>query len=148
MGRSLRLLAGLALGVALATAAGGAAGAIPPPPTTIEDQDERRTPNPLVEEAWRSREAVERFRSGERHFVPDPDIIGHPINPPQARPVPAHGPRPFLGQISGWSPTCSWAWSGAWSAGSPSWSPGPPPPVDACASSLPPPDPPVHTVID
>jgi hypothetical protein len=81
MGRSLRLLAGLALGVALASAIVVAAAAQPTPPT-IKDQNDRRTLNPLVEEAWRSREAVERFRSGERNFVPDPDLIGDVVAPP------------------------------------------------------------------
>ena len=57
------------------------------PPTTIEDQDDRPIRNPRVEEARRSRSALERFRSGERSFVPDPDIIGDVADPPQARPV-------------------------------------------------------------
>jgi hypothetical protein len=89
MTRPLRLLAALAMGVALATTTGAAAIAMPPPPTTIENQDDRRSPNPLVEEARRSRAAVELFRSGERNFAPDPDLIGDRAAPPQARPIPA-----------------------------------------------------------
>jgi hypothetical protein len=54
--QSLGLLARLALGAAVAQ----------PIPPTIEDQNDRRSPNPLVEEAWRSQEAVKLFRSGER----------------------------------------------------------------------------------
>ena len=104
MGRSLRLLAGLALGAALASATAVAAAAQPSQPT-IEDQNNRETVSPLVEEAWRSREAVERFRSGERNFVPDPDIIGHPVDLPQARPAPARpapalAPRPGIGVLA------------------------------------------------
>ena len=87
MGRSLRLLAGLALGVALASATAVTAAAQPTPPT-IEDQNDPGTVNPLIEEAWRSREAVERFRSGERAFVPHPDLIGSVAAPPPARPAP------------------------------------------------------------
>jgi hypothetical protein len=93
MVRPLRLLAVLALGVALATTTSTAAFAIPPPPTTIENQEDRR---PLAEEARRSRAAVELFRSGERNFVPDPDIIGDVATPPQARPVPADRPVPAI----------------------------------------------------
>jgi hypothetical protein len=97
MVRSLRLLAVLASGVALATATSAAAAiAIPPPTTTIEDQKHRRPPTEgQVGEAWHSRDAVQLFRSGERNFVPDPDIIGAPVNPPQARPAPA-GPVPVV----------------------------------------------------
>jgi hypothetical protein len=64
MGRSFRLPAvlALAMGVALASPAT----AMPPPPTTPQDQNDRQTVNPLVEEAWRSRPVVERFRSEER----------------------------------------------------------------------------------
>ena len=87
MGRSLRLLAGLALGVALASATVVAAAAQPTPPT-IKDQNDPGTVNPLVEEAWRSREAVELFRTGERNFVPDPDLISDVVAPPPARPAP------------------------------------------------------------
>jgi hypothetical protein len=103
MSRSLRLLAGLALGAALASATTVAAAAQPTPPT-IKDQNDRRTTNPLIAEAWRSREAVELFRSGERNVVPDPDIIGHVAAPPQARPVPARPapavPRPDIGVVA------------------------------------------------
>jgi hypothetical protein len=101
MVRPLRLLAVLALGVALATTTSTAAFAIPPPPTTIENQEDRR---PLAEEARRSRAAVELFRSGERNFVPDPDIIGDVATPPQARPVPDRPvpavPRPGIGMVA------------------------------------------------
>jgi hypothetical protein len=91
MGRSLRLLAGLALGAALAGGPVVAAAAQPSQPT-IKDQNNRRTLNPLVQEAWRSREAVERFRSGERNFVPDPDVISDRVAPPQANPAPVPAP--------------------------------------------------------
>ena len=73
------------MGVALATTTGATTIAMPPPPTTIENQEDRR---PLAEEAQRSRAAVELFRSGERNFIPDPDIIGDVATPPQARQVP------------------------------------------------------------
>ena len=105
MSRSLRLLTGLALamGVALASATAVAAGAQPTPPT-IEDHNDRGTVNPLIEEAWRSREAVERFRSGERAFVPDPDLIGDVAAPPPARPAPERPvpvvPRPGIGVVA------------------------------------------------
>jgi hypothetical protein len=89
------------MGVALATTTGATAFAIPPPPTTIENQEDRR---PLAEEARRSRAAVELFRSGERNFVPDPDIIGDVATPPQARPVPDRPvpavPRPGIGMVA------------------------------------------------
>jgi hypothetical protein len=101
--RPLRLLAVLALGVALATATSATAIAMPPPPT-IEDQNARRLANPLVEEAQRSRTAVELFRSGERNFAPDPDIIGDVATPPQARPIPDRPvpavPRPGVGMVA------------------------------------------------
>jgi hypothetical protein len=105
MVRPLRLLAVLAMGVALATTTGAAAIAIPPPPTTIENQDDRRPLNLLLaEKAQRSRAAVELFRSGERNFVPDPDIIGDVATPPQARPIPDRpvpaGPRPGVGVVA------------------------------------------------
>ena len=104
MVRPLRLLAALAMGVALATTTGAAAIAIPPPPTTIENQDDRRPPNPLADEARRSRAAVELFRSGERSFVPDPGIIGDVATPPQARPIPDRPvpavPRPGIGAVA------------------------------------------------
>ena len=89
------------MGVALATTTGAAAIAIPAPPTTIENQDDRR---PLAEEARRSRAAVELFRSGERSFVPDPDIIGDVATPLQARPIPDRPvpavPRPGIGAVA------------------------------------------------
>ena len=46
----------------------------------------------MVEEAWRSREAVELFRTGERNFVPDPDLISDVVAPPPARPAPVPAP--------------------------------------------------------
>jgi hypothetical protein len=98
MSRSLRLLAVLAMGIALIAAISGIAIALPPPSTTIENQNDRGTVSPLSKEAWRSRKAVERFRSEERNFVPDPDIIGHSAAPPQARPVPADRPVPAAPQ--------------------------------------------------
>jgi hypothetical protein len=104
MVRPPRLLAALAMGVALATTTDAAAIAMPPPPTTIENQEDRRPPNPLAEEARRSRTAVELFRSGERNFVPDPDITGDVATPPQARPVPDRPvpalPRPGVGMVA------------------------------------------------
>jgi hypothetical protein len=105
MGRSLRLLTmlALAMGVALASATAVTAAAQPTSPT-IEDQNDRRTASPLIEEAWRSREAVDLFRSGERNFVPDPDIIGDVAAPPSARPVPDRPvsavPRPGVGVVA------------------------------------------------
>ena len=95
MNRSLRLLAVLAfaMGVALANVTAVAAAAQPTPPT-IEDQNDRRTASPLIQEAWRSREAVERFRHGERNFVPDLNIIGDVVAPPPARPASAPVPAP------------------------------------------------------
>jgi hypothetical protein len=101
MVRPLRLLA---RGVALATTTGATAIAMPPPPTTIENQEYRRPPNPLAEEAQRSRAAVELFRSGERSFVPDLDSIGDVATPPRARPVPDRPipavPRPGVGMLA------------------------------------------------
>jgi hypothetical protein len=109
MGRSLRLLIMLAfaIGVALATTTAVAAAAQPTSPT-IEDQNDHRTASPLVEEAWRSRKVVELFRSSERNFVPDPDIISDVVAPPRARPVPARPapvpapivPRPGVGVVA------------------------------------------------
>jgi hypothetical protein len=103
MSRSLRLLAVLAIGIALIAAISGIAIALPPPSTTIENRNDRGTVSPLIKEAWRSRKAVERFRSEERNFVPDPDIIGHSAAPPQARPVPARpvpaAPQPGTGVV-------------------------------------------------
>jgi uncharacterized membrane protein YedE/YeeE len=80
MGRSIRLLAVLALWGALATATTAAA-AVPSPPTTTEDQNQR------------TQAAVELYRSMERNFVPDPNIIGDAAAQPTARPGPAV-PRP------------------------------------------------------
>jgi hypothetical protein len=99
MGRPLRLLTvlALAMGVALASATTVAAAAQPTPPT-IEGQNDRRTANPLVEEAWRSRQAVELFRSGERSFVPDPDLIGDVAAEPPAGPIPAV-PQPVVASL-------------------------------------------------
>ena len=102
--RPLRLLASVGICVALVTAPGAAAIAASPPPTTIEDQDDRRPSNSLVEEARRSRPAVERFRAGERNFVPDPDVIGDVADPPQARPLPdrpaSAAPQPGAGVVA------------------------------------------------
>jgi hypothetical protein len=98
MGRPLRLLAVLALAIALASATAAGVAAQPTPPTT---NDQHR--NPLIEEAQRSREAVELFRSGERNFVPDPDIIGDVIAPPPASPAPVPAPvvpRPGVGVVA------------------------------------------------
>jgi hypothetical protein len=105
MGRSLRLLAvlALAMGVALASATAVAAAAQPTPPT-IEDQNDRRTANPLVQEAWRSRKVVELFRAGERNFVPDPDVVGDVVAPTPARTIPDRlvptAPRPGVGVVA------------------------------------------------
>lgn len=99
MSRPLRLLAVLALATTLASATAAGVAAQPTPPTT---NDQHR--NSLVEEAQRSREAVELFRSSERNFVPDPDLVGNPINPPQDRPVPVRPapaiPRPGVGVVA------------------------------------------------
>jgi hypothetical protein len=106
MGRPLRLLAALAvaMGVALAGVADSPAIAMPPPATTIESQTDRRPPSPLIQEARRSRPAVERFRSGERNFAPDPDLVGDRAAPPQARPAPDRpvpaAPRPGVGVVA------------------------------------------------
>jgi hypothetical protein len=101
----------VAMGVALAGVAASPAIAVPPPATTIESQTDRRPPSPLIREAWRSRPVVELFRSGERDFVPDPDIVGDVVAPPQTgpapvpvrpvpvRPVPA-APRPGVGVVA------------------------------------------------
>jgi hypothetical protein len=94
----------LAICVALATATSATAIAIPPPTTTLNDQYDRRALNSLAEEARRSRAAVELFRSGERNFVPDPDILGDVTTPPQARPIPDRSipaaPRPGVGVVA------------------------------------------------
>jgi hypothetical protein len=104
MGRPLRLLAGLALGAALAAATSVAAIAAQPTPPTAEDQHDRRLRNLRAEQAERTQAALELFRSGERHFVPDPDIIGDVAAPPSARPVPERPvpavPRPGIGVVA------------------------------------------------
>jgi hypothetical protein len=104
MGRPLRLLAGLALGAALAIATSVAAIAAQPTPPTIEDQHDRRLRNLQAEQAKRTQAALELFRSGERNFVPDPDIIGDVAAPPSARPVPdlpaPAVPRPGIGVVA------------------------------------------------
>ena len=95
MGRPFRLLAVLALATTLASATAAGVAAQPTPPTT---NDQPR--NPLVEEAQRSREAVELFRSSERNFVPDPDIVGDVVAPPPVSPAPVPAPvvpRPDVG---------------------------------------------------
>jgi hypothetical protein len=103
MSRPLRLLAVLALGVALATATAVATAAQPTPVTTTEDPTDRPL-SPLIEEAQRNRTVVELFRSGERNFVPDPDILGDVAARPQVRPVPDRpvpaAPRPGVGMIA------------------------------------------------
>jgi hypothetical protein len=117
MGRPLRLLAVLAIGVVLATATSAAATAMPPPTTTIEDLNERKAlyeselesnlqqrKQPEQTQAQQTRAAVESFRAGERNFVPDPDIIGDVAAPPSARPVPdlpaPAVPRPGIGVVA------------------------------------------------
>ena len=104
MGRSLRLLAGLALGAALAIATSAAAIAAQPTPPTIEDQHDRRLRNLRAEQAERTQAALELFRAGERNFVPDPDLIGDVAAPPSARPVPdlpaPAVPRPGIGVVA------------------------------------------------
>jgi hypothetical protein len=104
MSRPLRLLAVLALGVALATATAVAATAAQPtPPTTSEDPTDRPL-SPLIEEAQRDRTVVELFRSGERNFAPDPDILGDVAARPQVRPIPVRPvpaiPRPGVGVVA------------------------------------------------
>jgi hypothetical protein len=104
MGRSLRLLAGLALGAALAITTSAAAIAAPPTPPTIEDQHDRRLRNLRAEQAERTQAVLELFRAGERNFVPDPDLIGDVAAPPSARPVPdlpaPAVPRPGIGVVA------------------------------------------------
>jgi hypothetical protein len=98
MGRSLRLLAVLALGVALATAVSATAVAAPSPPTTIEDQNDRLLRNLRAEQAARTQAAVELYRSMERNFIPAPDPSAVPAQPP-APPIPA-APQPGVGVIA------------------------------------------------
>jgi hypothetical protein len=104
MGRPLRLLTVLALGVVLAIATSAAAIAAQPTPPTIEDQHDRRLRNLRAEQAERTQAALERFRAGERNFVPDPDLISDVATPPPARPVPdlpaPAVPRPGIGVVA------------------------------------------------
>ena len=81
MSRTYRLLAMLVLCLALATTT--SAVAAQPTPPTIEDQHDRRLRQLEAEQAARTQAAVELFRSGERNFVPDPDIIGRPGGQPR-----------------------------------------------------------------
>jgi hypothetical protein len=99
MDRSLRLLAVLALGVALATATTAAAVAAPPPPTTIEDHNDRLLRHLRAEQAARTQAAVELYRSMERNFVPAADFGGAVAVQPAARPVPAV-PTPGVGVVA------------------------------------------------
>ena len=102
MSRTHRLLAMLVLCLALATTT--SAVAAQPTPPTIEDQHDRRLRQLEAEQAARTQAAVERFRSGERNFVPDPDIIGDVAAQPEARPVPERPvpavPRPGVGMVA------------------------------------------------
>jgi hypothetical protein len=104
MGRPLRLLTVLALGVVLAIATSAAAVAAQPTPPTIEDQHDRRLRNLQAEQAKRTQAALELFRAGERHFVPDPDLISDVATPPPASPVPdlpaPAVPRPGIGVVA------------------------------------------------
>jgi hypothetical protein len=103
MGRPLRLLTVLALGVVLAIATSAAAVAAQPTPPTIEDQHDRRLRNLRAERAERTQAALERFRAGERHFVPDPDLISDVATSPPASPAPVPAPavpRPGIGVVA------------------------------------------------
>ena len=103
MGRPLRLLAGLALGAALAIATSAAAVAAQPTPPTVEDQHDRRLRNVRAEQAERTQAALELFRAGERNFVPDPDLISDVATPPPASPAPVPAPavpRPGIGVVA------------------------------------------------
>jgi hypothetical protein len=104
MGRPLRLLAGLALGAALAAATSAAAIAAQPTPPTAEDQHDRRLRNLRAEQAERTQAALELFRSEERHFVPAADSSGDVAAPPSARPAPdlpaPAVPRPGIGVVT------------------------------------------------
>jgi soluble lytic murein transglycosylase-like protein len=103
MGRPLRLLAGLALGAALAIATSAAAIAAQPTPPTIEDQHDRRLRQLEAEQAARTQAAVELFRSGERNVVPAADSSGDVAAPPSARPAPVPAPivpRPAVGVVA------------------------------------------------
>ena len=94
MSRPLRLLAALVLWVALASAT--VAAAAQPTPPSIDDQNDRRLRSLRVEQAERTQAGMELFRSGERTFAPDPDVVGDVVAPTRARPVPAV-PRPGVG---------------------------------------------------
>jgi hypothetical protein len=102
MSRTHRLLAMLVLCLALATTT--SAVAAQPTPPTIEDQHDRRLRQLEAKQAARTQAAVELFRSGERNFVPDPDIIGDVAGQPQARPAPERPfpavPRPGVGIVA------------------------------------------------
>jgi hypothetical protein len=103
MGRPLRLLAGLAMGAALAIATSAAAIAAPPTPPTVEDQHDRRLRNVRAEQAERTQAVLELFRAGERNFVPDPDLISDVATPPPASPAPVPAPavpRPGIGVVA------------------------------------------------
>jgi hypothetical protein len=104
MGRPLRLLTVLALGVVLAIATSAAAVAAQPTPPTVEDQHDRRLRNLRAEQAERTQAALERFRAGERNFVPDPDLISDEAALPSARPAPdlpaPAVPRPGIGVVA------------------------------------------------
>jgi hypothetical protein len=103
MGRPLRLLAGLALGAALAIATSAAAIAAQPTPPTAEDQHDRRLRNLRAEQAKRTQAALELFLAGERNFVPDPDLISDVATPPPASPAPVPAPavpRPGIGVVA------------------------------------------------
>ena len=103
MGRPLRLLAGLALGAALAIGTSAAAVAAQPTPPTVEDQHDRRLRNLRAEQAERTQAALELFRAGERNFVPDPDLISDVATPPPASPAPVPAPavpRPGIGVVA------------------------------------------------
>ena len=96
MDRPLRLLAVLAMGVALVTATSAAAIAAQPTPPTAEDQHDRRLRNLRAEQAERTQTAMKLFRSGEHNFVPAPDSSANVAAPSFVRPVPAV-PRPGVG---------------------------------------------------
>jgi hypothetical protein len=138
MVRPRRLLALLATCVALATATAAAAQPTPPP---IEDQHDRGLRNLRAEQAERPRPRWSRSGSGNATSSQIPTSSA--TWPPSPQPTRS---QPSPSRRLGWLPACCWAWSGAWSAGVPHWPAGQqPPPEDACASLLPPPDPSVHT---
>ena len=96
MGRLLRLLAVLTMGVALVTATSAAAIAAQPTPPTAEDQHDRRLRSLRAEQGERTQTAMHLFRSGERNFVPAPDRSADVAAPSVGRPVPAL-PQPGVG---------------------------------------------------